>query len=71
MVAKQQAIYDIKTDKFKYLKREQNRISNRVDVNELNKRLNKTKRSNFYTTTLFVVICLSCLAVLSFISLKF
>ena len=71
MVAKQQAIYDIKTDKFKYLKREQNRISNRVDVNELNKRLNKTKKSNFYKTCLLTILCLSSLIVLSLIGIKF
>jgi hypothetical protein len=71
MVAKQQAIYDIKTDKFKYLKREQNRISNRVDVNELNKRLNKTKRSNFYITTLVSIVCLLGMISLILVSIKF
>jgi len=71
MVAKQQAIYDIKTDKFKYHKREQNRISNRVDVNELNKRLNKTKRSNFYITTLVSIVCLLGMISLILVSIKF
>ena len=71
MVAKQQAIYDIKTDKFKYLKREQNRISNRVDVNELNKRLNKTKRVNFYITALVSIFCLMGMIALALVSIKF
>ena len=71
MSFKQQTTYNIKPNRFTYLKREENKVLHKVDINELNERLNKTKRSNFYTTTLFVVICLSCLAVLSFISLKF
>jgi hypothetical protein len=71
MIAKQQAIYDIKTDKFKYLKREDNRILNRVDINELNKRLNKAKKSNFYKTCLLTILCLSSLIVLSLIGIKF
>jgi hypothetical protein len=71
MSFKQQTTYNIDSNRFTYLKREENKVLHKVDINELNERLNKTKRSNFYTTTLFVVICLSCLAVLSFISLKF
>ena len=71
MSFKQQITYNIDSNRFTYLKREENKVLHKVDINELNERLNKTKRSNFYTTTLFVVICLSCLAVLSFISLKF
>ena len=71
MSFKQQTTYNIDSNRFTYLKREENKVLHKVDINELNERLNKTKRSNFYTTTFFVMICLSCLAVLSFISLKF
>ena len=71
MSFKQQITYNIDSNRFTYLKREENKVLHKVDINELNERLNKTRRSNFYTTTLFVVICLSCLAILSFISLKF
>ena len=71
MSFKQQITYNIESNRFTYLKREENKVLHKVDINELNERLNKTRRSNFYTTTLFVVICLSCLAILSFISLKF
>tara|TARA_B110000971_G_C19883156_1_gene441668 strand:- start:597 stop:812 length:216 start_codon:yes stop_codon:yes gene_type:complete len=63
--------YDISLDRYKYLKREKNRFLHRVDINELNKRLNATNRSNFYTTTLFVVLCLSCLIALSLIGIIF
>ena len=71
MRIKQQKIYDINSDEFIHLKREENRILHRVDINELNKRLNETRKSNFYATTLIVSICLSGLVVLSFIGLKF
>jgi len=68
---KKQITYDLNTDKFKYLKREKNIFCHRVDINELNKKLNKTKRSNFYSTTLVLVCGLSCLVILSFIGLRF
>tara|TARA_B110000967_G_C18795091_1_gene515338 strand:- start:780 stop:995 length:216 start_codon:yes stop_codon:yes gene_type:complete len=71
MIIKQQAVYDIRTDKFKYLKRKKNRISQRVDINELNERLNRTKRSSFYTTFLIAVFCLSSMIALVLISIKF
>mgnify|MGYP006121141581 CR=1 FL=1 len=71
MRIKQQKIYDINSDEFIHLKREENRILHRVDINELNKRLNETRKSNFYATTLIVSICLFGLVVLSFIGLKF
>ena len=71
MIVKRQAIYDIKTDKFKYLQREENKIFNRVDINELNKRLNKTKRVNFYITALVSIFCLMGMIALALVSIKF
>ena len=71
MRTKEQKTYDLNSERFKYLKRQEGRILHRVDINELNKRLNATNRSNFYTTTLFVVLCLSCLIALSLIGIIF
>jgi hypothetical protein len=71
MITKTQTIYDLSADKFKHLKREENRILHKVDINELNKRLNKTKKSNFYKTCLLTILCLSSLIVLSLIGIKF
>ena len=71
MITKTQTIYDLSADKFKHLKREENRILQRVDINELNKRLNKTKKSSFYKTCLLTILCLSSLIVLSLIGIKF
>jgi uncharacterized OsmC-like protein len=71
MRVKEQTIYDPNSEQFKYLKREENTRLYKVDINELNKRLNKTKRSNLYGTILVVVLSLSCLTIISFIGLKF
>jgi hypothetical protein len=71
MSIKQQTTYDLDTEQFKYLKREESINLNRVDINDLNKRLNKAKRSNFYTTTLIAGLSLFCLLFLIIISIKF
>ena len=71
MKIKGQTIYDLNSEQFKYLQKEDDKSSLRVDINELNKRLNQTKRSNFYTTSLVVVFFSASLIALSVISIKF
>jgi hypothetical protein len=71
MRTRKQTTYNIDSEQFKYLEREDNIHLHRVDINELNKRLNATKKANFYTTTLIVVFFLSCLSIISFIAVKF
>ena len=71
MKIKSQTIYDLNSEQFKYLQKEEDKISLKVDINELNKRLNQTKRSNFYTTSLVVVFFISSLIALSIIGIKF
>ena len=71
MRIKQQKIYDINSDEFIHLKREENRILHRVDINELNKKLNENRKNNFYATTLVVVLSGSFLTILCIIGLKF
>ena len=71
MRIKQQKIYDINSDEFIHLKREENRILHRVDINELNKKLNEDRKNNFYATTLVVVLSGSFLTILCIIGLKF
>jgi len=70
MKIKSQTTYDLKTEKFKYLTRIENEHLNKVDINELNKRLNNTKRANFYNTTAIALIGFSALVALSIISIK-
>ena len=71
MKIKGQTIYDLNSEQFKYLQKEDDKSPRRVDINELNKRLNQTKRSNFYTTSLVVVFFSASLIALSVISIKF
>ena len=63
--------YDINLDKYKYLKREDKVYLNRVDVNQLNKRLNITKKSNLQSTIIIIALTSFFLATLIFISIKF
>ena len=71
MRTKGQTIYDLNTDQFKYLKREENIVLHRVDINDLNKKLNQAKRSNFYRTAFILMACFSLLSILCFIGIKF
>ena len=71
MRSREQIVYDINLEQFKHLKREENIHLHRVDINELNKRLNRTKKSHFYTTVTITVLCFSALVILSIISVKF
>ena len=71
MRVKEHKTYSLSSDEFRYLKREEDRHAHRVDINVLNKRLNISKRSNFYTTALVALLCLLCLIFLSLISIKF
>ena len=49
MKFRDQVVFDINEEKFKYLHRESKDKLNRVDMIDLNKRLNETKKMNFYT----------------------
>ena len=71
MKIKGQTTYNPSTDQFKYLKRRESIVLHRVDINELNKKLNETKRSDFYSTTLIATLLLSCLIILSYIGFIF
>ena len=71
MRSKEQIIYDLNSDQFKYLKREENRILHRVDIHDLNKRLNETRKSSFYRTSLVFMLSLSFLTILCFVGFKF
>ena len=49
MRAKTHVVFDIKSEKFKYLHREEIKNRNIVDIDVLNKRVNQTKKSNIYS----------------------
>jgi len=71
MTIKAQVKYNLNSNQFRYLKRDKNVVLHRVNINELNKRLNEAKKTNFYTTILVVILSLFSLTILSLISLKF
>ena len=71
MSIKEQTTYDLNSGKFKFLKRDERSDLYRVDIFELNKKLNESKKSNFYRTILIGAICFSALVILSLISIKF
>ena len=70
MKTKNQTTYDLSSDQFIHLKRRDS-VLHRVDINDLNKRLNETKKTSFYTTTLVVIVCFSFLTALALIGIKF
>ena len=70
MKFRDQVIFDINEEKFKYLHRESKDKLNRVDIVELNKRLNETKKINFYTNAKIITVSLLCLGLITIISLQ-
>jgi hypothetical protein len=70
MKFKEQVVFDIGEEKFKYLHRENNNNRNRVDIVDLNKKLNQTKKINFYTNVKIITVLLLCLSIIATISFK-
>ena len=58
-------------ERFQYLQRGENDNNNKVDIFDLNVRLNKMKKSNLYTNTKIITFSIFCLIIISVISLKF
>jgi len=71
MRIKQQTTYDLNSEQFRYLKRVESIQSHRVDINELNKRLNRTKKNSFYSTIVIALLSFSFLTILILIGIKF
>ena len=69
MKTNEQKIYD--PERFKYLQRGENNKNNKVDIFDLNVRLNKMKKSNLYNNTKIITFSISFLIIKSVISLKF
>jgi len=71
MKTREQVVFDIGQDKYKYLQREELKIPKRADMTELNKRLNQSKKINIYNNTKIIIFFLFCLGLVAMISLKF
>ena len=71
MRGKEQVIFDIKSEKFKYLQRESDKIKNVVNIDVLNKRLNEIKKINIYSNVKIVVFSILVVLGFSLISLSY
>ena len=71
MRAKQQVVFDISSEKFKYLHRAENKIKNRIDVDILNKRLNEIKKLNTYSNIKMIFFSITTVVAFVIISLNF
>jgi len=70
MKLKEQVIFDINSEKFKYLHRNDKTISRRVNIDVLNARLNENKKNNVYYNIKIIALCLVFLSIICLISLK-
>ena len=66
-----QVVFDIRQDKFKYLHREDTNMKSRVDIVDLNKRLNETRKINFYNNANIIFVSLLLLGMVALLSAKF
>ena len=71
MKLKNQVVFDIREERFKYLDRADVNSSKRVDMVDLNRRLNQTKKTNFYTNTKIIATSFLIIGIIFLISLKF
>ena len=68
MRAREKVIFDIQTEKFKYLHGEENKVKNKVDIDILNKRLNRVKRLNFYSNAKMIALSVAIVVFFAMIS---
>ena len=71
MNGKEQVIFDIKSDKFRYQHREEDKIKKIVNIDVLNKRLNRVKKINLYSNAKMIIFSLLIIMLFIFISIKF
>tara|TARA_B110000444_G_C18826606_1_gene590694 strand:- start:70 stop:285 length:216 start_codon:yes stop_codon:yes gene_type:complete len=71
MKSSAKVVFDISQEKFKYLQRDDFRRSRKVDMNELNKRLNQNRKINLYNNTKIVAFSLLLLGFFILISLNY
>lgn len=71
MNTKDQVVFDINSEKFRYLKRGNNKTKRVVDIDVLNKRLNEVKKLNFYSNAKMIAYALSTIGFFVLISLNF
>ena len=71
MKLKNQVVFDIREERFKYLDRADVNSSKRVHMVDLNRHLNQTKKTNGYTNTKIIATSFLIIGIIFLISLKF
>ena len=71
MRGKSEVVFDIKSEKSKYLHREEKGNRKIVDIDVLNKRLNSIKKSNIYSNAKMIAVSLLTIVVFVLISVNF
>jgi|TARA_B110000881_G_C18177084_1_gene318267 hypothetical protein len=71
MKIREQVIFDINEEKFRYLQRDVDSKPKRADMIELNKRLNHIRKMNFYNNTKIITFSILFVGFFILISFKF
>jgi len=69
MKAKAQVVFDIKTEKFKYLNIQKQSFKKKVDIEVLNARLNRTRKLGMIANLKTIILCSFCLTIVAIITL--
>jgi len=70
MKLREHVVFDIGEEKFKYFQHIDKDKKYKVDMIDLNKRLNQSKKNNLFSNIKIIIISLLCLAIIAMISLK-
>jgi hypothetical protein len=71
MRGKEQVVFDIESEKFRYLHREEDKLKNKVDIDVLNKRLNRVKKLNIYSNAKMITLALLIVVAFAMLSVSF
>ena len=70
MKMREQVVFDIREEKFRYLQRDEELLIKKVNMVDLSKRLNQKKINNIYNITKIITFSILCVGVFILISLK-
>jgi hypothetical protein len=70
MKPREHVVFDIGEEKFKYFQHINKDKKYKVDMVDLNKRLNQSKKNNFFNNIKIISASLLCLAIIAIISFK-
>ena len=71
MKPRAQGIFDIKTEKYKYLNLQEQSLKKKVSIEVLNARLNETRKLDIYSNLKIIAFCSFCLIGLAIVTVYF